>query len=74
MSLGSSQLDAALDRWLTTPPDDPETILHCRECGTEIYPGERIYRLDDDIYCSECANEWLAQFEEEATEEMCYGG
>ena len=73
MTLGSPQLDAALDRWLTTPPDDPETRLHCRECGQDIYPGERIYRLDDDIYCSECAREWLEQFEEEATEEQCYG-
>lgn len=73
MSLGSPDLDAAYDRWKTTPPEEPDSILHCHECKCDIYPGERIYRLDDEVYCSECAKEWLAQFEEEATEEQCYG-
>ena len=73
MSLGSPALDAAYDRWKTSPPEEPDSILHCFECKCDIYPGEKIYRLDDEVYCSECAKEWLAQFEEEATEEQCYG-
>ena len=62
-----------LDSWLTNPPEGEESQLHCQGCGQEIYPGELIYDLDDNYYCSDCAKEWLAQFETEATEEMCYG-
>lgn len=73
MSLGSPALNKSLDRWLTEPDDEKDSKLYCRECGQQIYPGERIYNLDDDFYCSDCAHEWLEQFETEATEEQCYG-
>lgn len=72
-SLGSPALDAAYDRWKTTPPEEPDSKLKCTECKNFIYPGEFIYRLDDEVYCSECAKEWLEKYSEEATEEMCYG-
>lgn len=73
MGFGSPDLDAAYDRWKTTPPDEPESKLKCFECKGEFYPGDKIYRLDDEVYCEECASEWLEQQSETATDEMCYG-
>lgn len=72
MGLGSPALDSAYDIWKTTPPEDRESNLKCVECKDEIYPGERIYRLEDEVYCRDCAREWLENHSEEATEDMCY--
>ena len=63
----------SLDKWLTTPPDDGESKVHCSECGEDLYPGEKVYILDGSMYCRDCAKEWLNQFEHEITEEEAYG-
>lgn len=50
--------DIAYDKWLTTPPKD--IVIHeCEECGCEIYENEDYYEILDDIFCEECANNWL---------------
>lgn len=61
MSLGSPQLDAALDRYLTSCPEDymTESGLKCSECEEEIYEGEEYYEIDGECLCNGCANEWF---------------
>lgn len=73
-SLGSPSLDKAYDDWKTTPPDDcdRESKLICFACGETIYPGDKVYRLEGEVFCRESAAEWLEQFAETATDEMCY--
>lgn len=75
MSLGSPSLDAALDRYLTTPPEDyeQESNLKCCECGNDIYPGEEYYDFDGDIFCEDHAKEWLEEHKKYAEYEDCYG-
>lgn len=69
IGMGSRELDNALDRWLTTPPDEEESKCKCSECKADMYPGEKIYVLDGDIYCRDCALEWLEQYEQEVTDD-----
>ena len=59
----------SLDRWLTISPDEEESKCKCVECKVELYPGEKIYVLDGDIYCRDCALEWLEQYEQEVTDD-----
>lgn len=61
MGLGSARLDAEYDRWLTTPPEY-DFVCTCDECGLELCDGEKAYRLDDGVYCTDCAKEWLENF------------
>ena len=72
IGMGSPALDAALDRYLTTPPEEPDSKLKCTECKVDIYPGEIVYRLDDEVYCRDCATEWLEKHSETVTDDMCY--
>lgn len=71
--LGSASLDAALDRYLTTPPEEKETKIHCKECNEALYLDDEFYRLDDAVLCRRCALKWLDNHSEYVTEEMAYG-
>lgn len=62
------------DKWKTTPPDEPESRLHCDECKDAIYPYDKYYLVDGLCLCEDCAREWLYQQEHTATEEQCYDG
>lgn len=38
-------------------------VCHCAECGGEIYPGERVFRVcfTDICYCENCIIEECAE-------------
>ncbi len=41
------------DEWKTTPPDDPEPVAYCAQCGDPIYEGDALYTIDGGI-CEGC--------------------
>ena len=61
------------DKWKTTPPEAPESMCKCFECGTELYPFDEYYRLNEEVYCPDCAAEWLDMHKYRVTEEMSNG-
>lgn len=67
--------ESEYDKWKLASPDDLEkpTQCRCKECGCDLFPGEKFLRLDDEIYCFDCGTEWLNQFEETVTDEMAFG-
>lgn len=65
--------ELSLDRYLTNPPDDPESNFLCGECKDPIYPNDEYYVIDGVNLCEDCAREWLYQQKHIATEEQCYG-
>lgn len=71
-SLGSSALDAAYDRWKTTPPEEPESHFKCERCGLELYPGDKFYDCEGSVLCEECSKEWLSEQSQEVTDEMAF--
>ena len=72
-SLGSSSLDAAYDRWKTTPPEDRESKCKCERCGESLYPGDEYFDCEGTLLCDECSKEWLSEQFQKVTDEMCYG-
>lgn len=42
-------------------PPEGKIVATCAYCGCEIYEGEKIYRIDNDIYCSDCVKEDFAE-------------
>lgn len=34
---------------------DEEPLFNCCSCGDDIFEGERIVVIDDNVYCSRCA-------------------
>lgn len=34
---------------------DKEPLFHCSSCGDDIFEGEQIVVIDDDVYCCNCA-------------------
>lgn len=72
MSLASIDEDAALDRYLTTEPEQRESKCKCIECGIECYPGEYVYELEGDIYCEEHARDWLENQKIHVDYDMAY--
>ncbi len=65
----------SLDRWLTTPPEEKESLLYCdnEDCGEPFYPGDEVYEIEGVNLCKECALKWLEEQARVATEEECYG-
>ena len=61
------------DIWKTTPPDSPESKCVCSVCKESLYVDDDYYDLEGEIYCKECALEWLEQFRCQVTEEMVRG-
>lgn len=34
------------DIWKTTPPEDPEPVDYCHQCGVPLYEGDAFYTID----------------------------
>lgn len=45
-------------------PPEEETVATCAYCGRDICKGEKIYKLDDDVYCCDCITEDEAKEDE----------
>lgn len=41
------------DVWKTTPPDGPEPVAYCAQCGEPLYKGNVLYTVDGGI-CEAC--------------------
>ena len=54
--------DCRYDAWKTSPPEDPEpeTKCKCSHCGEPLYYDDEYWELDDEIYCEDCAVDWLS--------------
>ena len=42
------------DNWKTTPPEEPEPVEYCHQCGEPMYEGEPVYEFFDEGICEEC--------------------
>ena len=62
----------SLDRYLTAEPEDRNSKCSCAECGTGLYPDDPYYTIDGDIYCEDCAREWLDSVKGYVDENMAY--
>lgn len=62
-----------LDKWLTTPPEEPESKFYCDHCGEPMFPEEKYYKIEDENLCPDCARTWLDDQWHFVTEEMAYG-
>ena len=71
-SLGSPALDAAYDRWKTTPPEPEESKCKCGRCKETLYPGDEYFDCEGTLLCEECSKEWLSEQFQKVTDEMCY--
>ena len=75
MGLGSPALDAAYDRWKTTPPEDDcdrESKCKCERCGEGLYPGDDYFDCEGSVLCEECSKEWLSEKSQVVTHEMAF--
>lgn len=62
------------DKWKTTPPDDEEeTKCRCSFCKEPLYYDDEYWLLDDEIFCEECAKEWLEEHKNWVSEGMARG-
>lgn len=41
------------DNWKTTPPEEPEPVEYCHQCGAPMYEGDVLYTIDGGI-CEDC--------------------
>ena len=72
MGLGSPALDAAYDRWKTTPPEPEESKCKCVRCKEALYPGDIYYDCEGTLLCEECSKEWLSEQFQKVTDEMAF--
>ncbi|BCZ26395.1 hypothetical protein EUBC25_04820 [Claveliimonas bilis] len=42
------------DDWKTTPPDDPEPVAYCDDCGHPLFEGDGITDIFGYHWCDEC--------------------
>lgn len=47
------------DKWKTTPPEPKESRFKCDHCGEELFPGDKIYEIEGENLCENCAHSWL---------------
>ena len=68
------QWQHALDRWLTTPPEEQESTFFCdgEDCGEPFYPDDYVYELDGRCFCENCAQEWLENQKRLVMEGECF--
>lgn len=43
--------------WKTIPPEDPDPVYMCEDCGGGIFEGDRYYSVNGEILCEECMEE-----------------
>lgn len=65
-----------LDRWLTTPPEEPESHFFCdgENCGEPFYPDDYVYEIEGMNLCEDCAKLWLDSQKRLVTEGDCEDG
>jgi len=63
----------ALDVYLTTPPEEPESQCKCCICKEELFEGDDYYDIEGDIYCEDCAEGWLEAQKFKVREDMVNG-
>ena len=64
--------ELAYDRWLANPPEPPMSQFHCEHCNEEFYPGDRVYYIEGENLCCECAQKWLDEQCRFVQEGECY--
>lgn len=50
-------LDFVQGQYDAQEPPTGKVVGTCAYCGREIREGEKIYRLDGDVYCGDCVTE-----------------
>ena len=54
-----------LDRFLTEDPrDNVKPVCTCALCENGIFDGEKAYRINGNVYCTDCVEEFTAEAEE----------
>lgn len=43
---------------------EEEPLCNCCSCGDDIFEGERIVVIDDNVYCTQCAVNTYAERED----------
>lgn len=61
------------DKWKTTDPDQRDSKCTCSQCGEMLYEGNEYWELEDEIYCEDCAEEWLSLHKNWVSERMANG-
>lgn len=49
-------------------PHEPEPVGQCSICGKDIFAGEQVCMVDDEMICSECFEITTAEEEEPINE------
>lgn len=46
---------------------DPVPVCECDHCGKDIYEGDTIYKINDEVWCEECTDDarTYAEYQEE---------
>ena len=39
------------------PNHEPTIAGHCVNCGREIYVGDEVYKIDNDMWCEDCISD-----------------
>lgn len=65
--------ELSLDKFLTNPPEQRKSRFRCCDCREELHPDDEYYELDEDIYCSYCAEKWFDRQRKLVSEEQAYG-
>lgn len=56
--------EQALDRYLTTPPED-KPVCHCDLCGESLYEGNEAVKILGKTICMDCIEEATEEIESE---------
>ena len=64
---------AEYDDWKTTPPEPEGSKCRCKACGEELFEDDEYFELDDEIYCENCAEEWLEGHKNYVSADMVRG-
>jgi formylmethanofuran dehydrogenase subunit E len=53
-------------------PDYERPVTHCDRCKEDIYKGDAYYRLEAEIICPNCLEDWAEQYQDIAKQEDFY--
>lgn len=42
------------DNWKTSPPEEPEPVYECEQCGRGLYDGDECYEINRETLCAYC--------------------
>ena len=63
------------DDWKLNPPEDiAETKCKCSFCKEPLYYDDEYWELDGEIFCEECAEEWLSEHKHWVSSSMASEG